>query len=92
MSAAAPPLTRSGPPGAPEALEVRAFFGAAGQAREDPVTGSLNASVAQWLLARGVLDAPYIARHGTAMGRAGRVHISRHLTPWHACNRCNVIP
>jgi PhzF family phenazine biosynthesis protein len=64
-------------PGAPEAIEVRAFFGVAGRAREDPVTGSLNASVAEWLLARGVLDAPYVARQGTAMGRAGRVHISR---------------
>ena len=65
------------PPGGPHAVEVRAFFAVAGNAREDPVTGSLNASVAQWLLARGVLEAPYVARQGTAMGRAGRVHISR---------------
>jgi PhzF family phenazine biosynthesis protein len=65
------------PPGAPEAIEVRAFFGVAGQVTEDPATGSLNASVAQWLLGRGVLTAPYVARQGTAMGRAGRVHISR---------------
>ena len=65
------------PPGAPEATEVRAFFGVAGQAAEDPVTGSLNASVAQWLLERGVLEPPYVARQGTAMGRAGRIHISR---------------
>jgi PhzF family phenazine biosynthesis protein len=65
------------PPGAPEATEVRAFFGVAGQAAEDPVTGSLNASAAQWLLERGVLEPPYVARQGTAMGRAGRVHISR---------------
>lgn len=65
------------PPGAPEAAEVRAFFGAPGQAAEDPVTGSLNASAAQWLLERGVLEPPYVARQGTAMGRAGRIHISR---------------
>ena len=65
------------PPGAPAAIEVRAFFGVAGQAAEDPVTGSLNASVAQWLLERGVLEPPYVARQGTAMGRAGSVHISR---------------
>jgi predicted PhzF superfamily epimerase YddE/YHI9 len=64
------------PPGAPEAVEVRAFFGVAGRAVEDPVTGSLNASVAQWLLKRGVLGSPYVARQGTALGRAGRIHIS----------------
>ncbi len=56
---------------------MRGFFGVAGQAWEDPVTGSLNGSVAQWLLERGVLEAPYVARQGTAMGRAGRVHIDR---------------
>ena len=65
------------PSDAPEATEVRAFFRVAGQAAEDPVTGSLNASAAQWLLERGVLEPPYVARQGTAMGRAGRVHISR---------------
>ena len=60
--------------GAP-AIEVRAFFRAGGQAAEDPVTGSLNASLAQWLLASGRLEAPYVAAQGTALGRAGRVHI-----------------
>ena len=40
------------------------------------MTGSLNASLAQWLLARGTLTAPYVARQGTALGRAGRVHVS----------------
>jgi len=58
------------------ALEVRAFFPVDGVTREDPVTGSLNASVAQWLLGDGVLAAPYVARQGTAIGRAGRVHIT----------------
>jgi predicted PhzF superfamily epimerase YddE/YHI9 len=43
---------------------------------EDPVTGSLNASVAGWLLASGRLAAPYVASQGTAVGRQGRVHIS----------------
>jgi predicted PhzF superfamily epimerase YddE/YHI9 len=66
------------PPSAPAAIEVRAFFDVAGQTWEDPVTGSLNAAAAQWLLERGVLEPPYVARQGTAMGRAGRVRISRH--------------
>jgi predicted PhzF superfamily epimerase YddE/YHI9 len=44
---------------------------------EDPVTGSLNASVAQWLLATGRATAPYVARQGTALGRSGRVHITQ---------------
>jgi PhzF family phenazine biosynthesis protein len=43
---------------------------------EDPVTGSLNAGVAQWLLGTGRLQAPYVARQGTAIGRRGRVHVS----------------
>ena len=58
------------------AIEVRAFFpGPGGQCTEDPVTGSLNASVAQWMLGSGALDAPYVAAQGTAMGRRGRVHV-----------------
>jgi PhzF family phenazine biosynthesis protein len=65
------------PPGAPEAVEVRAFFPKDGVLVEDPVTGSLNASIAPWLLRTGVADAPYVARQGTALGRAGRVHVSR---------------
>jgi predicted PhzF superfamily epimerase YddE/YHI9 len=44
---------------------------------EDPVTGSLNASLGQWLLESGRVTAPYVASQGTAMGRRGRVHISR---------------
>jgi len=65
------------PPGAPEAIEVRAFFPKDGALVEDPVTGSLNASVAQWLLGTGRLTAPYVARQGTALGRAGRVHVTQ---------------
>jgi len=64
-------------PGAPEAIEVRAFFPKDGALVEDPVTGSLNASLAEWLLRTGRLDAPYVARQGTALGRAGRVHVSQ---------------
>jgi PhzF family phenazine biosynthesis protein len=65
------------PEGAPDAFEVRAFFPKDGATVEDPVTGSLNASVAQWLIGSGRAHAPYIARQGTALGRAGRIHISR---------------
>lgn len=63
-------------PGLGHALEVRAFFPVAGVLVEDPVTGSLNASLAQWLLADGLLDAPYVARQGTAMSRDGRISVS----------------
>ena len=65
------------PPGSPEAFEVRAFTPALGGFGEDPVTGSLNASLAGWLLDSGRASAPYVASQGTAMGRSGRVHISR---------------
>jgi PhzF family phenazine biosynthesis protein len=65
------------PPGSPEAFEVRAFFPKDGVIVEDPVTGSLNASLAQWLLGTGRATAPYVARQGTALGRSGRVHVSR---------------
>jgi PhzF family phenazine biosynthesis protein len=65
------------PPGAPEAIEVRAFFPKDGTLVEDPVTGSLNASVAEWLLRTGRVTAPYVASQGTALGRRGRVHVSQ---------------
>ncbi len=64
------------PGGAPAALEVRAFFAKDGSTAEDPVTGSLNASLAQWLLAAGRITAPYVASQGTVLGRRGRVHVS----------------
>jgi PhzF family phenazine biosynthesis protein len=57
-------------------FEVRAFFPKDSVLVEDPVTGSFNASLAQWLLASGRARAPYIARQGTVLGRSGRVHIS----------------
>ncbi len=64
------------PEGSPAAYEVRGFFPKDGVSVEDPVTGSLNASLAQWLLASGRATAPYVASQGTALGRTGRVHIS----------------
>lgn len=57
------------------AYEVRAFIGRAGY--EDPVTGSLNASLAQWLIAAGLAKSPYVAAQGTALARAGRVYLSK---------------
>ena len=63
--------------GIDHSIEVRAFFGAGGTAAEDPVTGSLNAAIAQWLLGNGTLSAPYIARQGTDLGRRGYVHIEQ---------------
>jgi PhzF family phenazine biosynthesis protein len=65
------------PPGSPQAFEVRAFFPKDGATTEDPVTGSLNAALALWLLRTGRATAPYVASQGTALGRAGRVHISQ---------------
>lgn len=62
------------PPGSEYAFEVRAFAAGAG-VTEDPVTGSFNASLAQWLLATGRATAPYVARQGTALGRSGLVHV-----------------
>jgi PhzF family phenazine biosynthesis protein len=56
-------------------VEVRAFVPGDAIA-EDPVTGSLNASLGQWL-AGTVLPERYVAAQGTAIGRAGRVHVSR---------------
>ena len=68
----------AGRPGVTSAvqLEVRAFA-AAVDIPEDPVTGSLNASLAQWLIADGYLPARYLAAQGTRMGRAGRVALER---------------
>lgn len=65
------------PPGSPEAFEVRAFFRKDGRTVEDPVTGSLNAALAAWLLGSGRATAPYVASQGTALGHAGRVRVSR---------------
>ena len=63
-------------PGGDAAIEVR-FFASALNVPEDPVTGSLNASLAQWLIGHGVLPARYVAAQGAKLGRSGRVHIER---------------
>jgi PhzF family phenazine biosynthesis protein len=60
----------------PTDLEVRAFAAPVGIA-EDPVTGSLNASLAQWLMDDGHMPATYSARQGTMLGRAGQVFLSQ---------------
>jgi PhzF family phenazine biosynthesis protein len=65
------------PPGSEAAIEVRAFFPINGVAAEDPVTGSLNAGIAQWLLGSGRLQAPYVATQGSAIGRDGRIYVDQ---------------
>ena len=64
------------PAGSSVAYEVRAFFPESSGTIEDPVTGSLNASAAQWLAGSGRFTPPYIASQGTALGRGGRIYIS----------------
>ena len=61
--------------GSAEQFELRAFIGDG--MYEDPVTGSLNAGVAQWLIAAGKAPPRYVASQGHALGRAGRVFIDR---------------
>lgn len=54
-------------------FEVRAFV--ADRNVEDPATGSLNAGLAQWLIAAGLAPSSYVASQGTALGRRGRIHV-----------------
>ncbi|MDO9195088.1 PhzF family phenazine biosynthesis protein [Rhodoferax sp.] len=56
-------------------LEVRAFAAPVG-INEDPVTGSFNASLAQWLIADGFAPSRYVATQGTCLGRNGQVHVA----------------
>ncbi len=66
------------PQGDGPAFEVRAFFSDhLGAIVEDPVTGSLNASMAEWLFATGVAEGDYVAAQGTRLGRHGRIHVNR---------------
>lgn len=58
------------------AFEVRAFIGGGGY--EDPVTGSLNASLGQWLIGAGLANSSYVAAQGAGLRRAGRVHLRKH--------------
>lgn len=65
------------PTGSAVDVEVRAFFPGNVGLAEDPVTGSLNAALAQWLTGSGLLPSDYVASQGTVLGRRGRVHVSR---------------
>lgn len=75
------PRGKSGVVGARKAdetqFEVRAFFPGNNGMTEDPVTGSLNAALAQWLVGAGLAPERYVAAQGTAMAREGRVHLER---------------
>ena len=64
------------PAGSECQFEVRAFVPTLG-VPEDPVTGSLNAGLAQWLIGAGLAPGAYVASQGTVLGRAGRVHVRR---------------
>jgi PhzF family phenazine biosynthesis protein len=65
------------PAGQDTDFEVRAFFPGHNGPTEDPVTGSLNAALAQWLMGAGLAPARYTAAQGTVLGRAGRVYLER---------------
>ncbi len=58
-------------------FEVRAFFPGSNGMAEDPVTGSLNAAIAQWLIRDGLAPKRYVAAQGTALGRMGRVFVEQ---------------
>ena len=64
------------PAGSETQFEVRAFVPGLG-VPEDPVTGSLNAGLAQWLIGAGLAPSRYVAAQGAALGRAGRVHVQQ---------------
>jgi len=64
------------PPGAAADFEIRAFV-ADDAFFEDPVTGSLNAAIAQWLIPAGKAPTTYTAAQGTKLDRRGRVHIEQ---------------
>jgi PhzF family phenazine biosynthesis protein len=57
------------------AYEVRAICPGLGLG-EDPVTGSLNAGLAQWLIGSGRAPTAYVASQGTVLGRRGRVRVT----------------
>jgi PhzF family phenazine biosynthesis protein len=70
------------PAGGECAFEVRAFIGRP-SLYEDPVTGSLNAGLGEWLIGSGRAPERYVAAQGTRLGRAGRVAIAREgATTW----------
>jgi PhzF family phenazine biosynthesis protein len=79
------------PAGADVRFEVRALIGH-GPGYEDPVTGSLNASLAQWLVDSGIAPPQYVAAQGAALQRAGRVHVQRiGADTWIGGDVCEVV-
>ncbi|HEY3519051.1 MAG TPA: PhzF family phenazine biosynthesis protein [Gammaproteobacteria bacterium] len=64
------------PPGSETQFEMRAFIGGSGP-NEDPVTGSLQAGLAQWMIGAGMAPERYVATQGTALGRDGRVYVEK---------------
>ena len=75
-TAAGSQATTQAPEDAPD-LEVRFFFTRGDGVGEDPITGSFNAGLAQWLIAEGHAPTRYLAAQGSCIGRAGRVHIEQ---------------
>jgi PhzF family phenazine biosynthesis protein len=69
-------LVGAQPAGSDTLFEVRAFVPGLG-VPEDPVTGSLNAGLAMWLIGAGLAPSRYVAAQGAALGRAGRVHVAQ---------------
>jgi len=61
--------------GGPADFEVRGFVPGL-DIPEDPVTGSLNAGLAQWLIGAGVAEGNYTVSQGTVLGRGGRLSIT----------------
>jgi PhzF family phenazine biosynthesis protein len=62
-------------PGHDAQFEVRALIGSGGY--EDPVTGSLNASLAQWLIGAELAKPSYVAAQGACLKRDGRVYLEK---------------
>jgi PhzF family phenazine biosynthesis protein len=84
-------LVGAHPAGHPTQFELRAFAPSLGLA-EDPVTGSLNAGVAMWLIGAGLAPPRYTASQGAALGRAGLVHLAQDGdTLWVGGEVCGVV-
>jgi PhzF family phenazine biosynthesis protein len=80
------------PADAPDKYEVRAFFTGNQGLIEDPVTGSLNAAIAQWLIGAGIAPTSYTAQQGMALGRFGQVFVESDGTDiWIGGHCTNVI-
>jgi PhzF family phenazine biosynthesis protein len=59
-------------------FELRTFFSNhLGAIVEDPVTGSFQASAAQWMTGSGRAKPPYMTAQGTRLGRRGRAYIEQ---------------